>query len=284
MQTLSSVIKQCRGVVFRNHRDQRGVRQHLNALSRSYLGPMPVEHVTAQDILALVDDMINAQAADGTVVHRVSKLNRVLGYAFDRGLRTTPPPKVNITRHTRQREYEILPEVEDAFAAELAKRGVRFAHLFKFLLYTGARYGEVTRLDWASVSDSQVTFLASTVKTAKARTLPLFPPAAAAIACMREAYSTQPGPFHWAQDHHYFYRRWNPAKKAIGLRDEKDFVPHACRHTCITRLAREGMSTMRLQQWGGWASLTMLQRYSHLEASRDLSDATQRYAIDKPPA
>lgn len=283
MQTLENVIKQCRGVVFRHHRDQRGVRQHLNALAKSHLGPMPVEHLTAADIHGLVDDMINDQAADGTVVHRIAKLNRVLSYAYDRGLRTQPPPKVNITRHTRQREYEISVEVEAQMAQALAQRGAKFVHLFNFLLYTAARYSEATKLTWSHVTDSHVTFLASTVKTNKTRTLPLFPPAAEAIRFGRDHYANDAGPFAWAQDHHVFYRAWRPAKKAIGLQDEKDFVPHACRHTCITRLAREGMSTMSLQQWGGWTSLAMLERYSHLEASRDLSHATARYAIDRSP-
>lgn len=68
---------------------------------------------------------------------------------------------------------------------------------------------------------------------------------------------------------------------AEALRDSKvpAFTPHAFRHTWATRLMETGKVSLRtLQQLGGWASLRMVERYSHVE------EAAKRRAIDSLPA
>lgn len=51
-------------------------------------------------------------------------------------------------------------------------------------------------------------------------------------------------------------------------------VFHSLRHTCITRYAEKGLSTMQLQAISGHRSISMLARYSHIRASSivDLMD------------
>ncbi|MCS5737342.1 tyrosine-type recombinase/integrase, partial [Herbiconiux daphne] len=41
---------------------------------------------------------------------------------------------------------------------------------------------------------------------------------------------------------------------------------HSLRHTCITRYAEKGLSTLQLQQISGHRSIVMLERYTHLKA------------------
>ena len=280
MQTLEETIKASRSILFRNHRDQDGVRNHLSALAQSHLGPMPVEHINRNDVALLRDDIIAAGKSDGTVIHRLAKLSRVLNWAHDRGLRSAPAPTLKISRASHERDYEITPEVERQMSAALRKRGAHHAALFDFLLYTACRYSEATGLTWMDWHGDKVSFLKT--KNGNPRTVPLFPPAQNALELQRETHPLDPGPFTWALQHYKFYNAWRPAKKEIGLADEEDFVPHSCRHTCITRLAREGMSMMMLQQWGGWKSLAMLNRYSHLQSAHDLGSAVKHYAIDRP--
>lgn len=280
MQTLEETIKASRSILFRNHKDQEGVRNHLRALASSHLGPMPVEHIDRSDVALLRDDIIAAGKSDGTVIHRLAKLSRVLNWAHDRGLRTLPAPKIQITRASHARDYEITPEVERKMSAALRKRGAHHAALFEFLLYTACRYSEATGLTWQDWHGDKVSFMRT--KNGNPRTIPLFDPARKALEFAREIHPGDPGPFTWARQHYKFYNAWRPAKEELGLQHEEDFVPHACRHTCITRLAREGMSMMMLQQWGGWKSLAMLNRYSHLQSAHDLGSTVKHYTIDRP--
>jgi integrase len=50
----------------------------------------------------------------------------------------------------------------------------------------------------------------------------------------------------------------------MGLKDDKQFVPHALRHTCASRLAQGGMTIQKIQRWLGHKSLTQTMRYAHL--------------------
>lgn len=70
-------------------------------------------------------------------------------------------------------------------------------------------------------------------------------------------------------------------RHAQALRDSgvAPFGPHVLRHTWATRLMETGKVSLRtLQRLGGWASLRMVERYSHVE------EAAERRAIEALPA
>jgi len=57
---------------------------------------------------------------------------------------------------------------------------------------------------------------------------------------------------------------WQLARKALKYEDDKDFVIHACRHTFASRLAQQGVGLTVIKELGGWKTLEMVLRYSHL--------------------
>ena len=48
----------------------------------------------------------------------------------------------------------------------------------------------------------------------------------------------------------------------------KDVSPHTTRHTFATRLVENGVDLRTVQELGGWATLALVQRYSHVAPSR----------------
>ena len=46
-----------------------------------------------------------------------------------------------------------------------------------------------------------------------------------------------------------------------------DVTPHVLRHTFASRLAMAGVDLRTIQELGGWKSLKMVERYSHLSPS-----------------
>ena len=46
--------------------------------------------------------------------------------------------------------------------------------------------------------------------------------------------------------------------------EDKDFVIHSCRHTFASRLAQRGVELTVIKELGGWKTLEMVVRYSHL--------------------
>jgi site-specific recombinase XerD len=45
-------------------------------------------------------------------------------------------------------------------------------------------------------------------------------------------------------------------------------VPHSLRHTFATRLVQNGVDLRTVQELGGWSSLSLVERYSHVSPSR----------------
>ena len=277
MKTLKEYIPQARAP-FRTNRDQKNVRSCLNLLASSALGDMPLADITRSDIANLVDDLVIDDLSDGRINHVLSKLNKVLKHADERGLLPHGRPVYQHTRHSRRRDYEVMPDVEADLMRGLRRHGREYEQMATFLLYTGGRYSEVTHMPWSDWHDDVVTF--HRTKSGKPRTIPLYRPARDVLI---EAHGERPnhtGPFAMFRKHRVFMTVWDSVREDLGLADERDFTPHCLRHTCITRLVRSGMPLMKVKEWGGWASLSMVQRYSHLEAARDLRNATKDYAID----
>jgi len=264
-------------VVFRHNRDQAGVRSALRRLRDSFLADMYIDDIERSDIALYANELVRLGLSDGRILHVLSKLNKVLRHADDMGLLPQGRPKYQHTRHSRRREYEVTPEEEVELLRGLRRYGREFEQFAQFLLYTGGRYSEVTHLKWADWQDEAVTF--KITKSGKPRTLPLYRPAREALIEAREQRPHHAGPFALFKKHRIFLEPWHEVADSMGI-DDDDFTPHCLRHTCITRLVRSGMPLMKVKEWGGWSSLVMVQRYSHLEAARDLRTATKDYAID----
>lgn len=64
---------------------------------------------------------------------------------------------------------------------------------------------------------------------------------------------------------HQADRAWKWVRKEMGLEDEEEFVIHALRHTCATRLIVKGIDIYRVQKWMGHKSLRTTEKYLHLD-------------------
>jgi integrase len=65
---------------------------------------------------------------------------------------------------------------------------------------------------------------------------------------------------------------WDRARSAMDLDDDDQFVPHALRHTCATRLVQRGVSLFVVQKILGHSSIQVTEKYAHL-SQRELKDA-----------
>jgi integrase len=151
-------------------------------------------------------------------------------------------------------------------------------------IYAGLRLlSEALTLRWADVDLKRglLTVQAAYAKSGKTRTVPLNRILRGALEKLRDGAPENA--------EHVFSRRdgspyrsirtaFQTACRAAGL---KDVTPHVLRHTFASRLAMAGVDPRTIQELGGWSSLEMVERYTHLSPTHK-ADAVERIAQNSP--
>jgi integrase len=129
-----------------------------------------------------------------------------------------------------------------------------------FLLDTGARLGEALAVLVKDVTPTQVTFVKT--KNGRLRTIPL-------TKRLREIVEPRLGAPGGSRlwegvTEDTFRDDWQTARKACGLQDDPEAVPHTCRHTCASRLVQAGIPIQVVKEWLGHQNISVTLRYAHL--------------------
>jgi integrase len=153
-----------------------------------------------------------------------------------------------------------------------------------FLFSTGARLSEALYLDWRDVDLSRCQVWFVDTKNGESRGVPLHPRAVAALANLPHrsgAVFRKPPVRRKAADGHVpkklgdalrpreggggqLSTAWAGMCKRAGIRD---FTPHDCRHTWATWHYAENRDIPALMALGGWKSVEMVMRYTHVNTA-----------------
>ncbi len=147
--------------------------------------------------------------------------------------------------------------------------------LFLVGFRTGLRIGEIVGLRWSDVdlAAKQVVIrqafqrrdgqdLMQTTKSGRVRPVPLTRDTVAALEALpRSAGLVFPGENGQPLSTRVVTRAGQRIAKKAGI--TKHFHLHMMRHSFTSHALMSGVPTRTVQAWGGWASLSMLERYSH---------------------
>jgi integrase len=191
-----------------------------------------------------------------------------------------PTPRIKLLKETggRLRFLDLTEETELLKAA-----GEPLRTIILVGIHTGLRIkSEVLTLRVADVdlTRSLLTVLAAYAKNGRSRTVPLNSTIRAALAKHLEGRSD--GLVFARRDgkpYRSIRRGFRLACEAAGL---KDVSPHVLRHTFASRLAMAGVDPRTIQELGGWRSLAMVERYTHLSPTHKAS-AVERIASAEFP-
>lgn len=142
-----------------------------------------------------------------------------------------------------------------------------FAEFIRVDIDTGARCGELFKLEWKDVDLVKAEVVLTTRKTKggklKKRVVPLTKACCEVFTARRARGLDAPfGNITQHQLSHY----WKRMRFALGYGNDLEFVPHVMRHTCASRLAMQGTPAQTIALWLGHSTLEMVQRYVKLHA------------------
>ena len=57
---------------------------------------------------------------------------------------------------------------------------------------------------------------------------------------------------------------WRWVRKQMGLEHDPEFILHALRHTCASRLVNKGVDLYVVKEWLGHSTIQVTEKYAHL--------------------
>jgi integrase len=252
------------------------------------LGRLPVAGVERSDVERLHVAMARTPRRAN---YTVSTTHVLFNHAIDLGLR--PPgtnPARRIKRYRERKIERFLSESEIAKAAETIERAERAGKIgphgaagLRLALFTGARSGEVTAIEWSHIDWQRRLIRLPDSKTNEPRTIHL---SEAALAVLKTV--PRIGRFVIAgaipdEPYKNLGRAWIDIRGNAGLQDVR---LHDLRHSFASLAAGRGVSLQMIGKLLGHKVAATTQRYAHLavdaaSAVNDELGAAMQAAIAK---
>lgn len=253
------------------HRGFRTDQLRVKAMVRAW-GGLKLDQITTVHV-----EHFLAKLLDGRKGTTVNRYTTALSGLFSRAVRhgfLTANPVQGITRHPEPsgRVIYLTPATERAVLAAL---NPDHHALFQVSLHTGMRWSEQVRLTWKAVDFLTGSITIEVSKSGKSRVVPMNSVVREILTELatvrRRLGDSRERVFADAPPRpDYFYPAAIERAKGLLARAGQDVGSmegqswHALRHTFASRLVAAGVDLRSVQALGGWASLVMVQRYSHM--------------------
>ena len=169
-------------------------------------------------------------------------------------------PIIEYERTNNRRKFTLSTDVEEKLIRKSNELGyAEKTCLWIFLIDIGCRLSEALKLKWEHI-DFQNDFVKFVnTKNGEDRDVPMFKRVRDILEQRRERGLKSPFPFsissvEWT---------WRKVRRELGMDNEKDFVIHSLRHTCITRLLKRKIGIETVQLVVGHSDIRMTQAYNH---------------------
>ena len=185
--------------------------------------------------------------------------------------------KVKFRKEPKVRLRWLEPEEESRLLAELSSVSLRA--LVRVGIHCGLRIrAEALTLKWLSVDLKRATLTveAAYAKNGRTRTIPLN---STVLGTLKALYATATSEYVFVNEEGERYNSVGSIfKRACRRANVSGVTPHTLRHTFASRLVMAGVDLRTVQELGGWQTLAMVERYSHLSPAHK-AQAVERIAL-----
>lgn len=243
-----------------------GMRSYRRACNlMDLVGNLALGMITEQVVNVLMGKLHVQGAAPATVNRYLTSLKTILKhYKQDASfIKLRKEPKGRIRTLSREEEAEVVSLLT------LNQSGRRSYHpevgeLVMVLVDTGMRLSEALNLRYKDI-DFQTGLLSIWVnKSDRPRSLPMTSRVRRILESRMETNPVKP----FSIKAHQAETAWRWARKEMGLERDNQFVIHALRHTCASRLIAGGVDLYVVKEWLGHSSIQVTERYAHLSPTK----------------
>jgi integrase len=230
----------------------------------------PVRDITLTQVDKLVEVLRAEDKANSTINRHLARLKTMLKHANSRGW-ISVMPTIEMLKEPPARLRYMSPAEETrmlGYFQYIGRDDMR--DLVCILLDTGVRLSNACDLSLDQFDGSRITVRGEDAKGGKSYAVPAT--ARVKDIMQRARQDGRTFVFPRLRSRHLARTLWDKAREVMGLTDDKNFVPHCCRHTFCSRLVQRGISITVVKELAGHADITMTMRYAHLRG-QDLENA-----------
>lgn len=264
-----------------------------NQLEEHFGKAFPLDSIDVDALDKFVAACLKKRNSDGTINRKLSVLSSTIKVAHARGGCASVPPMPK--RKEQEGRIRVVTDDEETTILGLCEswgRGLE-QDCYVVLIEQGLRVGELLRLqvrDYNPSTTKYGTITAWDTKGGGPRTIPLSERAAEVVRRRVEMAKRSPVVDIDAKIFPIPYdtldETWQRIRAVMGLTDDEDFVQHALRHTCCTRLIlghgrSRPMNVVAVQKFMGHKSITTTMKYTHVN-DEALFDAFHDGADEAP--
>ena len=259
--TIASGIELATGILWRNKASEGCNWAHIRIVGEVLGDQTLLDAIDTAGVRKVLQHLVKTGKSDGTANRYLSHLRTFLAWHIAEGNRTIPLEKIvwDWRKETKGRIRWLTP-AEEAQMVSLVPENV--GKLIQVAIRTGCRRDELITVEASQIEDN-VLHLWKT-KTDSPRSVPMDTETTAMLLDL-VVNKTMPS-------RRTLRRRWEAAKVKMGLVDDNEFVFHACRHTCATRLLDADVDVLIIKEWLGHKRIETTQRYTHVKP-RNLQSA-----------
>ena len=268
-------------------RSKADVTRYMRAASDRF-GPMFLSAIRAVDVAAWRDELLASGLSAQSAIHHLNAFSGLFSFVEKelsinlpagnpvRGIRKPSLPKSR-DRRLRAGELDALLSAADAGRSDRIP-GMRQA--ITLAVESSMRLGEMIGLDWKRVDLARRTAHLIDTKNGESRTVALSSSAVGALQSLPRRIDGRV--FDWTTSQG-FERSWRLCKARalatyatvcaqVSKTPDPAFLAdlrfHDLRHEATSRLFEKGLGIMEVASMTGHKSLSMLKRYTHVEAEK----------------
>jgi integrase len=262
---LSEVVKELYDVRWKHNKDS------VNSLARGekvveILGDIPIGEVSQEDVRKIMVQLQARGNKPATVNRTLEVLKTMLKYKkleWDY-IKLARLSKGRIRVISLEEEHQAVKLFRETKRIRGGKNYPDIADLVICLVDTGMRLGEMLKLKYEDVNFDTNLITIWINKGGRPRSIPMTK-RVREIMLTRQTNSPDM-PFHLNNDQ--AINAWQWVRTEMKLKNDKEFVLHALRHTCASRLLNKGVDIVTIRDWLGHADIATTMIYAHLHPNK----------------
>ncbi|MCE5242343.1 MAG: site-specific integrase [Syntrophobacteraceae bacterium] len=236
------------------------------------IGNIDINHIDENKITKIRNELRKSKIRESTINRYLAHLKTLLNTAKWEWNVIAKVPLIKLTPE-KQGRIRVISKEEEATILQFlrAPQPPRRKHyndvadLIEILVDTGMRLGEglsLTYSDNIDLTNSLINLYPHQTKSYRARSIPI---TRRVSEILRKRKEKGLKPFRlslWQVD-----KAFKSAKEAMNITD-REFVIHALRHTCASRMINLGVDLYTIKKILGHSTIAVTEKYSHLDTSK----------------